>query len=491
MSSIASKQVSLKWVYGAGLGFVLLNAFFIYMEVFWLAAIPAALFIIGLALFRIDVLLMIITFAAPISLNIEDVGGGFGLSVPTDPLMFGAMVVFLFRTFYDLKYDFRILKHPITVSILVYLVWIAFTSITSELPLVSWKFLLSKMWYMIPFYFIAVQMFKYPDKVSKYFWLYVIPMTGVIIYTLARHGARGFGDEAAHWVMQPFFKDHTSYGAILAMYIPVILAYTLYDKWDINARILAGFFLTVFLVGVVMSYTRAAWVGLVGALGLLALIVFKVRWWVVGTFALLGVAGFFAFQTEIMHKLEKNRQDSSSDLAEHVESISNVATDASNLERLNRWNAAFSMFFESPVVGKGPGTYSFLYAPYQKSADLTIISTNFGDGGNAHSEYFGPLAEQGVPGMLTFIVIVFFVYFRGIPLYYKLNQPSQRKVLMAVLLGLTTYFIHGMLNNFLDIDKVNVAFWGFIAVITALDVYGEKKENPETEIQLPDSKNSN
>ena len=101
------------------------------------------------------------------------------------------------------------------------------------------------------------------------------------------------------------------------------------------------------------------------------------------------------------------------------------------------------------------------------------------------------MAEQGVPGMLTFIVIVFFVYFRGIPLYYKLNQPSQRKVLMAVLLGLTTYFIHGMLNNFLDIDKVNVAFWGFIAVITALDVYGEKKENPETEIQLPDSKNSN
>ena len=27
--------------------------------------------------------------------------------------------------------------------------------------------------------------------------------------------------------------------------------------------------------------------------------------------------------------------------------------------------------------------------------DLTIISTNFGDGGNAHSEYLSPLAEQG------------------------------------------------------------------------------------------------
>ena len=474
MANLIHNGWNTKLIYLVSLGFVLLNALFIYLEVFWFIAVPAAMFIIGLALFRLDILLLTITFFAPISVNIDDIGGGFGLAVPTEPLMFGAMLVFLVRTFYTLEYDSRILKHPITLAILLNLVWIMFTAITSDLPEVSWKFFLSRMWFVVPFYFVMVQMMRYPDKVSKYFWLYIIPMGGVIIYTIVRHASRGFGDEPAHWVMQPFFKDHTSYGAILAMYIPVIAIYTVY-KWDINARVLVGFFLGIFLIGVVMSYTRAAWVSLVGALGLMTLIIFKIRWWIVASAAAMAIAGFFAFQTEIMHKLEKNRQDSSSDLAEHVESISNVATDASNLERLNRWNAAFSMFFENPILGKGPGTYAFLYAPYQQSRDLTIISTNFGDGGNAHSEYFGPLAEQGVLGLVTFLLIIFFVYYRAIPLYYRLKNPDQKKILMAVLLGLTTYLIHGMLNNFLDLDKVNVAFWGFIAVITSFDIYAEQE----------------
>jgi O-antigen ligase len=181
-----------------------------------------------------------------------------------------------------------------------------------------------------------------------------------------------------------------------------------------------------------------------------------------------------------MHKLEKNRQDSSGDLAEHVESMSNVATDASNLERLNRWNAAFRMFRESPVVGVGPGTYAFLYAPYQISSDLTVISTNFGDLGNAHSEYFGPLAEQGVPGLALWIVLIFFIYYRGIRTYYQLKSPENRALMMGTILGLSTYLVHGILNNFLDTDKAAVPFWAFVAIIVAMDLYFPKNTENST-----------
>ena len=38
-------------------------------------------------------------------------------------------------------------------------------------------------------------------------------------------------------------------------------------------------------------------------------------------------------------------------------------------------------------------------------------------------------------------------------------------------LSLITYMAHGFLNNFLDTDKLSVPFWGFIAIIVALDVY--------------------
>jgi O-antigen ligase len=197
---------------------------------------------------------------------------------------------------------------------------------------------------------------------------------------------------------------------------------------------------------------------------------------------MLGAFALFVFinvQEQVMQKLEKNRQDSSSDLSEHVESISNVATDASNVERLNRWNAALEMWQERPVFGHGPGTYSFLYAPYQHSSLLTIISTNFGDGGNAHSEYIGPLAESGVLGLLTFLVVVFLFYYTAVPLYYRLEDQRLKLILMAVILAESTYLIHGFLNNFLDTDKASVPFWGAMAIVVALDIYQKKSEKGE------------
>ncbi len=115
---------------------------------------------------------------------------------------------------------------------------------------------------------------------------------------------------------------------------------------------------------------------------------------------------FFAFQHQILDRLEKNKQDSSANFIEHVQSIANITSDASNLERINRWQAAIRLFNDRPVFGWGPGTYQFVYSPYQRSKEKTIISTNLGDKGNAHSEYLGPLAEMGFIGML--IVLVYF-----------------------------------------------------------------------------------
>jgi O-antigen ligase len=187
------------------------------------------------------------------------------------------------------------------------------------------------------------------------------------------------------------------------------------------------------------------------------------------------LAILFTFQEDILIKLEKNRQDSSGDLAEHVESISNVASDASNLERINRWNCALRMFEERPVFGWGPGTYKFQYAPFQSSQELTIISTNFGDLGNAHSEYLGPLAEMGVLGLLTFLAIIILFYVKSIQLYYKLQNKELKVLVMSSIAGFTTYVTHGILNNFLDTDKASLPFWGFMAVIVAIDVYYKNK----------------
>jgi O-antigen ligase len=138
------------------------------------------------------------------------------------------------------------------------------------------------------------------------------------------------------------------------------------------------------------------------------------------------------------------------------------------------------MFQERPWTGWGPGTYQVQYAPFQHSYDLTIISTNAGDNGNAHSEYIGPLAEEGVLGLLAVLLLLATFLRTGAAVlpYYREKPASFAAdywLAVAAATGLVTYFTHGVLNNFLDTDKASAPVWGCAALLVALDLQRRKE----------------
>ena len=421
-----------------------------------------------------------IVFATPLSLNLEELEmGGVGMYLPTEPLMFGVMILFLLKSIYHSKIDPKIVYHPVSLAIFLNLTWIFITSITSEMPIISFKFFLARLWFVVCFYFIGIKMFKNIKSRRIFLWAYIIPLSGVIIYSAIRLASYGFEEEPAHWVMQPFYKDHTSYGAILAMYFPMLFIFTTKNNAD-YLKVFAWVLIGVFALGLVLSYTRAAWVSLMVALILFVIYKYKIKFKWLFTIGVIGCLFIFMSWDSLLLSLERNNQDSSDRLAEHVESISNISSDDSNLERINRWSSAWRMFLDKPLFGWGPGTYVFQYAPFQSSSDQTIISTNSGTNGNAHSEYIGPLAESGLLGSITFLLIVIVVFYRGSNLYHSLPKGDIKHLLLATLLGLFTYTIHGTLNNYLDTDKASVPFWGFIALIVAIDIRHKESLKLET-----------
>jgi O-antigen ligase len=445
-------------------------------EFYYLAAVPFALALVFMAFFRLEKLMWFVVFATPLSLNLEEISvGGIGMYLPTEPLMFGIMLLYFLKLFQSTELNRKLAFHPVTIAILINLFWILITSITSEMPLVSFKFLLARLWFVVCFYFLATTIFKKASNYKTFFWAYLIPLSIVIVYSVVHLASYNFQEKPAHWVMQPFYKDHTSYGAILAMYFPIIFLF-MGKRYPTNYKIFSYVLIGVFTIGIILSYTRAAWVSLIAAFVLYLIYRFKVKFSVLAIITGgLAIILLLSWDALIMN-LERNNQDSSDDLSEHVESISNVSTDASNLERLNRWSSAWRMFQERPFFGWGPGTYVFQYAPFQLSNEKTIISTNAGENGNAHSEYIGPLAESGVLGTLSFLFILIMVYYRGSVLYHKLPKSEIKQVLLATMLGLFTYVVHGFLNNYLDTDKASVPFWGFIALIVAIDIYHSKEK---------------
>ncbi|MFN7845679.1 MAG: O-antigen ligase family protein [Bacteroidota bacterium] len=456
------------------------------MESFWVLLLPLLVLILLFYLFSLDKVLWFIIITTPLSLNIKLKDYGLAVSLPGEPLMIGILILFLLKLLYDVRIDKKILYHPITLTVIANLSWITITSITSTMPWISFKFLLSRLWFIVCFYYFGILLFKNLKNINRFLWAYIMPFTIIIFYTLIMHSQYGFTVDTANWIMSPFYNDHTIYGAILAMYIPVI-AYFIYNtQYTFAQKGISFVFLLIFIVALVLSFTRAAWISLAIAFTLGAVMYFRINLKIIGLVGIIGLALFFVAKDRIFMKLEKNRQDSSSNLTEHVQSISNISSDASNLERINRWSAALRMFEKHPAIGFGPGTYAFKYAPFQFSYEKTIISTNAGNKGNAHSEYIGPLAESGVLGLLTFVAIVVAVFYTGISLYYQMEKGTTRALVLSLILGLTTYFVHGFLNNFLDTDKASVPVWGFAAALVAIQLYHHRKTtSDETQSASP------
>ncbi len=469
-----TKPGTLLWV---TVVFVLLNAFAISIEIYVLSLLPFALLGAWLLIYRPDFALLGVAFITPLSVNLENLSelGGIGISLPSELILVGMLLLYAFKLLTGFREDQRLLSHPLSVAIVFSLLWMFITSVLSTDPVVSFKFLLAKLWFVGVMYFLINRFFAKEGFIKWFLWLSIIGVALVIVYTIIRHSQHAFGEKAAHWVMTPFYKDHTSYGAAIAMLYPLVIYHFWKSKlFSISQVFWAGITLT-FTIGLVLSYTRAAWVSLIGALGVYILMKLRIDIRVVVLGALLLLASFFAFEDTITHQIRKNRQDSSGDLKEHVQSISNVSSDASNLERLNRWSSAMRMWQDKPFFGFGPGTYMFQYATYQKSSDKTIISTNLGDGGNAHSEYLGPLSEQGVIGALCVLIIFGISLYTGITLYYKMTPGSYLQgVVMCLVLGLVTYYLHGILNNYLDTDKASVPVWSMMSMLIAISIYHRK-----------------
>lgn len=457
-------------------------------DIYWSLLIPAAIIILGLYFYSLDKILLLIVFVTPLAVNLTDSEFGFGISLPSEPLMLGVLIIFIINIFYNKKYDSKVLTHPISILIIIDLVWIFLTSMTSQLPLVSFKFLIARLWFVIPFYFLGIMLFKKIQNIRLFIWLYAIPLLGVIVYTTYNHYLMAFDEQAGHWVMEPFYNDHTAYGAILALFIPAFVGFVINKQYSRLIRILSLVVLIVLFGALILSFCRAAWISLAFSFVVFLIIILKIRFkWIVLTLLIL-VSLFFLFQNEIWDRLEKNKQGSSANFIEHLQSISNISTDNSNLERINRWQSAFRMFGERPVFGFGPGTYQFEYGPYQRSTEKTRISTNFGDKGNAHSEYIGPLAERGLIGMLCMIAILIFVVITGLRVYKRTDNLEVKILSLSIILGLITYFFHGAMNNFLDSDKASVPFWGFISILVALDIYSLKNPGKNREQDSPSSK---
>ena len=75
--------------------FIGLNCYLIYHDIYWLLFLPPFLVILYLYFFSLDKILLLITALTPVAVNITQFEFNVGISIPSEPLMLGVLLVFV------------------------------------------------------------------------------------------------------------------------------------------------------------------------------------------------------------------------------------------------------------------------------------------------------------------------------------------------------------------------------------------------------------
>ncbi len=443
---------------------------------YFLLGIPALALYTYLAVVDFKQLFFLLLAFLPITVEVW-LPNGTVTDLPTEPMMVSLMGIYLLyvlRNGATMKAGF--VRHPITVILLLHLGWTLFTVLISQAFVVSLKWFLAKCWYVSTFYFLAGSLLRSEKELKKVLWVVLPPLLFTVVYVTVRHAAYGFTFAHVYKVMSPFYRNKVMYACMLVVFIPFVW-YGL--KWY-RRYSFAWFFLAIglvlMLIGVQFSYTRAAYLSLVGAVGAYYVIKWRLMKPAIGL-AALGVLLFVASQLHNRHWLDEKPDYEKTITHERFDELLSATTkgqDVSTMERVYRWVAAGNMIAEKPLTGFGPGTFTTFYKSYTVAGFRTYVSENK-EGSGIHCYYLQTMVDQGIPGALLFILLVVVVLLKAESVYHKTTSLERKRVVLMV--ALSTVIIDSLLlmNDLVETDKIGSFFFLSMAVIVNMDLEERKK----------------
>jgi len=403
-----------------------------------------AYFLFGLPVLYLGAYLAIVDFRkifylllATIPLSTEvNLPGGFGTDFPSELLvivLMGIYSLYLIRN--GTRLDSHFFKHPITLLLLLHLAWIGISSLHAGEKIISLKFLLAKIWYVTTYYFLAGLLLKTEKDLKNFFKWVFIPLLFTVIIVMIRHALDGFSFEGINLVLNPFYRNHVNYAAILVVFFPFLWyapnwAKKYSWKWFRLRlmKVVIGAVLIAGIIGVNFVSTNNKYLD-------------------------------FApdYNKTIAHKKFDNLIDATA-----------KGEDVSTMERVYRWVAGFYMVAEKPLTGFGPGNFYSYYSQYTVNSFRTYVSDNPEKSG-IHSYYLMTAVEQGIIGLVIFLALCFTVLLKAEQLYHRTKKVATRRMILMVTLSIVIIDALCLINDMVETDKVGAFFFMGMAVLVNLE----------------------
>jgi putative inorganic carbon (hco3(-)) transporter len=247
------------------------------------------------------------------------------------------------------------------------------------------------------------------------------------------------------------FDQPNPFAGYLAMLLPLAVLMAACSANPLGFRLFALASGLAMLGGIGLSQSRGAWLGVAITAGVLLVM------WSTATRRLLAPAlgiGVAGTALAVSGLLPPALLDRVGQLIAYfgvfdVRTVELTSENFSVVERMAHWQAGWYMFLAHPWLGVGAGNYAEAYPNYYVATWLDPL-------GHAHNYYLNMLAELGVVGGLTLLLVLgqIFRHIGGALLYT--HQPGLwRAVLGSAVGAMVVFCVHNLFDD-LFVHGVNV-----------------------------------
>ncbi|HMO32799.1 MAG TPA: O-antigen ligase family protein [Lacibacter sp.] len=454
-----------------GLGAIAAFAAGIALELPALFALPfVAVVVPRIVQVEVKHLFFLLLFFIPLSTELE-VGGSLSTDVPDEPVMLlltGALLGYFLL--HPRRFPAAAARSSVVALLVLQLAWIFLTVIFSHNTVVSLKYLLAKTWYLVPFILGTLVFLQRREDFIKAGLLLVAGLSIPVVASLVQHAPHGFSFESVNDTLHPFFRNHVSYSAMIAFLLPILFAGQHLSTG--RTRKLFILLIILFTAALFFAYSRGAWLAVIAGVftwwavrrrQLLNLLALSVILAVIGVTWLIRDDNFMRFAPDF------NKTYFRTDFSEHMAATYELK-DISTMERFYRWVAGVRMVKEEPVTGFGPNTFYYHYKHYAVAAFKTWVSENK-ERSTVHNYFLLLAIEQGFPGLVLFVALLFLLFRLALRAYHRLTDPFDQALAMLCAVILSMIVVLNLLSDLIETDKVG----GLFFLVTGVLVYLENR----------------
>ena len=232
-------------------------------------------------------------------------------------------------------------------------------------------------------------------------------------------------------------------GGIMCMLLPVALVILMDSGFERRLNKAASLAVVSILVGLLCNKSRGAWLTdmVVVPIATFRYLKQNGKYLAVVLAVFLGIAGFMAGSPQYVQR---------------VQSITNITTDRSNVDRIWVWKSAKDMVKDHPATGIGLGRFRERYqADYkyvQESQNLT----------HAHNNFMQVSAESGIVGLSGFLYFIGYYLYRSLRNYRNNRNPYDILVFVTIF-GYLCLF--GLIDYSLGFSTGMRIMWFLLAVL--------------------------